>query len=164
MCDPTPFYPQLIQTLQHLLSPLDPPVTTLSNASALLYQSLPQLNWAGFYLLRQGVLVLGPFQGKPACTRIPLGKGVCGQAAREGRTLRVPDVHQFPGHIACDSASASELVVPLFLDGALIGVLDLDSPVVNRFTAQDQDGLETAALAVTQALAPYSPRELERGV
>ena len=117
----------------------------LSNVSALLYESLPDLNWAGFYLLRGGRLVLGPFQGKPACIHIPLNRGVCGTAAAEDRVLRVPDVHAFPGHIACDSASRSEIVVPLRKDGAVFGVLDIDSPFPDRFSAADEEGL--AALA-----------------
>ena len=117
-------------------------VPVLANASALLWDSLDRLNWAGFYLMDGGSLLLGPFQGKPACVRIPVGKGVCGTAVQEGRSLRVPDVHAFPGHIACDSASNSELVIPIRKDGAILGVLDLDSPEKERFTAEDQAGLE----------------------
>ena len=117
-------------------------VPVLSNASALLWESLDRLNWAGFYLMDKGSLLLGPFQGKAACVRIPLGKGVCGTAAEEGRSLRVPDVHAFPGHIACDSASNSELVIPIRQGGAVLGVLDLDSPEYDRFTAEDRAGLE----------------------
>jgi len=113
-----------------------------ANAAALLFQSLPDINWAGFYLLEGADLVLGPFQGKPACTRIPLGKGVCGTAANRQETIVVPDVHLFPGHIACDSASRSEIVVPLLRNGELLGVLDLDSPVLNRFDAEDSAGLQ----------------------
>ena len=114
----------------------------LSNVAALLYDSLENVNWAGFYLMRDGQLVLGPFQGKVACIHIPLGRGVCGTAALEDRTQRVPDVHAFPGHIACDSASNSEIVIPLHRDGAVVGVLDIDSPVPDRFTEADQAGLE----------------------
>lgn len=118
-------------------------VPLLSNASALLYDTLPDLNWAGFYLLWEGRLVLGPFQGKVACIHIDLGKGVCGTAAGENRTVLVPDVHRFPGHIACDSASNSEIVVPLHAGGRVVGVLDLDSPRLERFTREDREGLET---------------------
>ena len=106
-------------------------------------EGLPALNWAGFYFLRGDELVLGPFQGKPACVRIPVGKGVCGTAAEQLRTILVPDVHDFPGHIACDAASRSELVVPLLRDGRVLGVLDLDSPIPNRFDETDREGCET---------------------
>lgn len=115
-----------------------------ANMAALLYEVLPELNWCGFYFLRDRELVLGPFQGKVACARIALGKGVCGAAANQRRTIVVPDVHTFPGHIACDSASASEIVVPLLHDGQLFGVLDLDSPVPARFDQHDAEGLEEA--------------------
>lgn len=121
------------------------PIPNLANASALLYQALPQINWAGFYLYKDGVLVLGPFQGMPACIRIPMGRGVCGAAAQERRTLVVPDVHAFPGHIACDGASNSEIVVPLIFGGALVGVMDIDSPVKGRFDEADREGLERLA-------------------
>jgi len=119
-------------------------IANLANTSALLFTSLPQLNWAGFYLLNSPKeLVLGPFQGKPACVRIALGRGVCGTAAAERRTVLVPNVHEFPGHIACDSASNSEIVLPLIrANGELLGVLDLDSPVLERFDVIDQQGLE----------------------
>src|ERR1700693_1372188 len=110
----------------------------LANAAAAIYHALPSLNWAGFYLSRGPELVLGPFQGKPACVRIPIGKGVCGTAAHWRKAVLVPDVHEFPGHIACDSASRSELVVPLIRGETLIGVLDLDSPLLARFDADDQ--------------------------
>ena len=114
-----------------------------ANLAALLFHTLPDLNWAGFYWLKDGGLVLGPFQGKPACVRIALGKGVCGSAAAACRTLVVPDVHAFPGHIACDSASESEIVVPMFDGhGHLIGVWDVDSPVLNRFDDDDRRGME----------------------
>lgn len=125
----------------------------LSNASALLYDALPELNWAGFYLIESGSLLLGPFQGKLACIRIPLGKGVCGTAAAENRTLRVPDVHAFPGHIACDCASNAEIVVPLRRGGKVIGVLDIDSPTLGRFTAEDQAGLEAFARVLEEEMA-----------
>jgi L-methionine (R)-S-oxide reductase len=113
-----------------------------ANTAALLFHTLPTLNWAGFYWLKGGELVLGPFQGKPACVRIALGKGVCGTAARERRTLVVPDVEKFPGHIACDAASRSEVVVPVMRNGAVLGVLDLDSPSLARFDAEDAAALE----------------------
>ena len=116
-------------------------VPALSNLSALLMDSLPELNWAGFYLLRDNILVVGPFQGKPACVHIPAGKGVCGAALAEDRTLNVPDVHDFPRHIACDSASSSEIVIPLHRNGRPAGVMDIDSPVRNRFSKEDEAGL-----------------------
>lgn len=120
-------------------------IANLANISALLALALERINWAGFYLLRGGGLVLGPFQGKPACVRIPLGRGVCGTAAATGETQIVPDVHAFPGHIACDEASRSEIVVPILAGGKLAGVLDIDSPVVARFDEQDRLGLEELA-------------------
>jgi L-methionine (R)-S-oxide reductase len=122
-----------------------------ANMSALLYQGLTGLNWAGFYFLQDGELVLGPFQGKVACVRIAMGRGVCGTAAEQRKTLIVKDVHEFPGHIACDAASRSEIVVPLVKDGRLLGVLDLDSPNLARFDEQDREGLETAAQLLLQA-------------
>lgn len=118
--------------------------TNCANMSALLYDTLPELNWAGFYLMADGALQLGPFCGKPACLRIPLGNGVCGTAAQKRETVVVKDVHAFPGHIACDSASASEIVVPILADGVLYGVLDIDSPVRERFDQTDQRYLEQA--------------------
>ena len=127
-------------------------VPALANASALLWDALEDINWAGFYLVRGGRLVLGPFQGKTACIHIPFEKGVCGAAAREDRTQRVPDVHAFPGHIACDSASRSEIVVPLRSGGWVIGVLDIDSPIPNRFSPEDQAGLEAFARALEGTL------------
>lgn len=114
----------------------------LANASALLWESMEDINWAGFYLMQGGGLTLGPFQGKVACVHIPLGKGVCGTAAFQDRTQLVPDVHAFPGHIACDSASRSEIVVPIHSGGKVIGVLDIDSPIEGRFTETDRRGLE----------------------
>jgi GAF domain-containing protein len=127
-----------------LLAGEDDLVANAANFAALLFWSLPQLNWAGFYLVepRRGDLLLGPFQGKPACVRIPIGRGVCGNAAARRETVVVPDVHAFPGHIACDSASNSEIVVPVVRDGELLGVLDLDSPVPARFDDADARGLE----------------------
>ncbi|KQZ59531.1 diguanylate cyclase [Lysobacter sp. Root559] len=127
-------------------------VANAANLSALVYHALPDLNWVGFYFYDGRELVVGPFQGLPACIRIPLDKGVCGAAASSGQTLRIADVHRFPGHIACDSASNSELVVPLSLDGRLIGVFDLDSPKLDRFDADDQRGLEAIAQAFVESL------------
>ena len=116
-------------------------VANLSNASALLWEYLPNINWAGFYKLEDGALVLYPFQGKPACIRIPVGRGVCGTAVAEDTAQLVTDVHQFPGHIACDSASNSEIVLPIHVNGKIWGVLDIDSPMVGRFTEHDLEGL-----------------------
>jgi len=130
-------------------------VPVLANASALLWETLDRLNWAGFYLMDGGSLLLGPFQGKAACVRIPLGRGVCGTAAQEGRSLRVPDVHAFPGHIACDAASASELVIPMRKDGRVVGVLDLDSPEKDRFTEEDRVGLK-AFVRVLEEVTDFS--------
>lgn len=118
------------------------PLPNMANMCALLFHTLSELNWAGFYLLRERELVLGPFQGLPACIRIPVGRGVCGRAAAALETQLVPDVHAFPGHIACDSASNSEIVIPLITERGLVGVLDLDSPVLNRFDEADRAGLE----------------------
>ena len=117
-------------------------VANLANASALLWQHLPEINWAGFYKMADGALVLGPFQGKTACIRIPVGKGVCGTAVAEDRTQLVYNVHDFPGHIACDCASNSEIVIPIHVKGAIWGVLDIDSPNIGRFSLEDQAGLE----------------------
>ena len=119
------------------------PVSALANAAALLWEALPDINWAGFYLMKNDVLYLGPFQGKTACTMIPLGKGVCGTAAATRTIQLVEDVHAFPGHIACDSASRSEIVLPLRKDGQVVGVLDIDSPSIARFTPEDEAGLMT---------------------
>ncbi|WP_263262851.1 GAF domain-containing protein [Pseudomonas sp. RIT-PI-S] len=135
-------YSLLCAQLEALLAGERDFVANAAQMSAFLYSELPDLNWAGFYLNRGEELVLGPFQGKVACVRIPFDKGVCGAAARTRATQRVEDVHAFPGHIACDSASNSELVVPLVKDGALIGVLDLDSPRIGRFGEQDEAGVE----------------------
>jgi L-methionine (R)-S-oxide reductase len=129
----------------------------LANAAAAIYHALPSLNWAGFYLTRGSELVLGPFQGRPACVRIPMGKGVCGAAAEQRRSVLVPDVHAFPGHIACDSASQSELVVPLIRGDTLIGVLDLDSPLLARFDAHDQAGCEAVATIIVRHLGSAPP-------
>lgn len=138
-------YEQLVAQCQALLHGERHRVANAANLSALLFNSLPDINWLGFYFMERGELVVGPFQGLPACVRIALGKGVCGTAALTRETQRVPDVHAFPGHIACDSASQSELVVPLLKDGEVIGVLDIDSPVLDRFDATDQDAFERIA-------------------
>jgi GAF domain-containing protein len=135
-------YGLLKQQLQGLIGNETDAVAILANVAALLWQEVPKINWVGFYLLKQEQLVLGPFQGKPACSRISIGEGVCGTAAAMGRTIVVADVHQFPGHIACDLASKSEIVVPLWRDGQLLGLLDIDSPVIDRFDYLDQQGLE----------------------
>lgn len=127
-------------------------VPLLANASALLYGAMEELNWAGFYLTRGEGLVLGPFQGKTACIHIPMGKGVCGTAAALDATQRVPDVHAFPGHIACDSASNSEIVVPIHANGRVAGVLDIDSPRLDRFSEADQAGLEAFVRALERAI------------
>ena len=145
-------YEALCMKLTGLLDSVPHRIANLANASALIYESLEDLNWAGFYLLEGETLVLGPFQGKPACIEIPLGRGVCGTAAQTGQTQLVPDVHLFPGHIACDSASNSEIVVPLRIDGKVVGVLDLDSPWPGRFTVEDQAGLEAVGSIVSQML------------
>jgi len=128
-------------------------VAVLSNLSALIMQAMPGLNWAGFYLIRGDMLTVGPFQGKPACIRIPVGKGVCGTAVERNETIVVPDVHAFPGHIACDSASASEIVIPIHAGGRIIGVLDIDSPELNRFTEQDRRTLEALVRVIEEKTA-----------
>jgi len=139
--------------LSDLLDESDEQVATLANASAFLYALLPDVNWVGFYLLKDGALHLGPFQGKPACTRIAAGKGVCGTAITQNRTLRVDDVHAFPGHIACDEASRSELVAVLHGEnGESLGVLDIDSPLPARFSAQDQQDMELAVRIIGEKI------------
>lgn len=143
--DKAAFHRELAAQLGALLTGEPDPIANAANTSALLFQMMPDLNWAGFYLMRDGELVLGPFQGKPACVRIPVGKGVCGTAAARGVSVLVEDVHAFPGHIACDSASRSELVVPLIGRDGVIGVIDLDSPLTGRFDAADQAGIERIA-------------------
>jgi GAF domain-containing protein len=137
-------YRQLNQQLSAVLTGETDGLANCANLAALLFDALPELNWAGFYFLRAGELVLGPFQGKVACVRIALDRGVCGTAARERRVVIVPDVHAFPGHIACDAASRSEIVLPLLSQDKLLGVLDLDSPVAARFDQDDADGLAVA--------------------
>jgi L-methionine (R)-S-oxide reductase len=135
-------YADLASQLEGLMAGETDLIANTANMAALIYHGLPDLNWAGFYLMKGGELVLGPFQGKPACIRIPVGKGVCGTAAQTLTSQVVPDVHAFPGHIACDAASRSELVVPLLAGGRVLGVLDLDSPHPNRFDDQDREGCE----------------------
>lgn len=125
-------------------------IPNLANASALLNLALPDINWVGFYLIKDKELLLGPFQGKPACIHIPIGKGVCGNAVSQGITLVVPDVHAFPGHIACDSESNSEIVVPINVAGTIVGVLDIDSPIFNRFDSIDKEGLEQVVAILTE--------------
>ncbi|MGZ0086749.1 GAF domain-containing protein [Caldibacillus thermoamylovorans] len=144
-------YALVIKQLKALIAGEPNFIANLANAAALLNQFLEQINWVGFYLADGDELVLGPFQGLPACVRIPFGKGVCGTAAAERRTVVVPDVHQFPGHIACDAASQSEIVVPLIKDGRVIGVLDIDSPIKNRFDDVDRRYLEQFAAALVSA-------------
>jgi len=147
-------YAELATSLRALLDGEHDLVANAANMTALLYWNLPQLNWAGLYLVeaQRGDLLLGPFQGKPACVRIPVGRGVCGTAAQRRETVVVPDVHAFPGHIACDSASNSEIVVPIIRGGQLLGVLDLDSPVHGRFDADDARGLEALVRIFVESL------------
>ncbi|MGD6816877.1 GAF domain-containing protein [Metabacillus sp. 84] len=144
-------YELVIKQLQALLEDEHDQIANLSNASALLNQFLEDVNWVGFYLMKEGELVLGPFQGLPACVRIPSGKGVCGTAAATGKTQLVEDVHQFPGHIACDGATNSEIVIPLVKNGQVFGVLDIDSPSFKRFNETDKEYLEKFA----EALLPF---------
>ena len=146
-------YRELAEELDALLTGESDPTANAANAAAAIYHALPRLNWAGFYFLRDETLVLGPFQGRPACVRIPLGRGVCGTAAAERRSILVMDVESFPGHIACDTASRSELVVPLIHGERLLGVLDLDSPDLARFDAEDQAGCEVLAAIIARHLA-----------
>ena len=147
-------YEMMALQLEGLLEGTGWYITGLSNASALIWQGLEDINWAGFYLMRDGRLELGPFQGKPACTTIEPGKGVCGTAVSLDETQLVTDVHLFPGHIACDSASNSEIVIPLRRDGRIWGVLDIDSPLTGRFTEEDKAGLETLAHIIENHIVP----------
>jgi GAF domain-containing protein len=150
----TEFYRELARQLASLLEGERDAIANAANTSALIFMTLPDLNWAGFYFLRDGQeLVLGPFQGKPACVRIAVGRGVCGAAAARQRSILVEDVHAFADHIACDSASQSELVVPIMKDGSVLGVIDLDSPKLARFDADDQAGLEALAAIYVAASA-----------
>lgn len=145
-------YITMNQQLEALAEGVDYPVTILSNASALLFHTLDRLNWAGFYIMQDGMLKLGPFQGEVACVRIPVGRGVCGTAVAEDATQRVEDVHRFPGHIACDAKSNSEIVIPIHVHGEIYGVLDIDSPVLNRFSEEDQAGLEAFVQILEKSL------------
>lgn len=146
-------YKNLASSLAALMEDVPYRIANLSNASALLWQELPDINWVGFYQLMDGKLVLGPFQGKPACILIPVGKGVCGNAVAENRVQRVENVHLFPGHIACDSASNSEIVLPLYCRGEIWGVLDIDSPKLCRFTEVDAEGLGCIAERLSDMLS-----------
>jgi GAF domain-containing protein len=146
-------YRGLATQCQALIAGETDPIANMANCAALIFNSVPRLNWAGFYLLKGGELVLGPFQGQPACVRIALGRGICGTAAENRSTLRVPDVTKFPGHIACDAASRSEVVVPMVTeDSHLIGVLDVDSPELDRFDAEDEAGLSAIAEIIARAI------------
>ena len=145
-------YDTLCAQLRALTQDVPHEVANLANASALLWQTLPDINWAGFYKMENGILVLSPFQGKPACIEIPVGRGVCGSAVAENKTQLIYDVHQFPGHIACDAASNSEIVVPIHVKGEIWGVLDIDSPYVGRFAEADQEGLERFVNILEQVL------------
>jgi len=148
----TPAYTLLVNQARSLLSGQAHRIANAANLSALIFHELPDLNWAGFYFLEGDTLVVGPFQGKPACVHIPLGKGVCGTAAARRETQRVADVRAFDGHIACDAASESEIVVPLVQGDRVIGVLDIDSPIRDRFSAQDQAGIEALAQVYIDSL------------
>ena len=145
-------YGLMVQQAEALLREDGWYVAAMSNLSALVMESMEELNWAGFYLRRGNGLTVGPFQGKPACIHIPMGKGVCGTAAERDETVVVPDVHAFPGHIACDGASRSEIVIPLHAEGKVVGVMDLDSPMMDRFSQQDREGLEALVKCVEQYL------------
>lgn len=147
-------YSALCRDLVALVDGVPHPIANLANAAALLWQELEDLNWAGFYLSEGDRLVLGPFQGKPACIEIPYGKGVCGTAAEKQEAVVVEDVHEFPGHIACDEASRSEIVIPMTRNGVVFAVLDLDSPTVGRFTQADRAGLEVFVRVLEKALFP----------
>jgi L-methionine (R)-S-oxide reductase len=150
--DKATLYQGLTTDLRALLTGERDLIANAANMASLLYHTLPALNWAGFYLLKEGELVLGPFHGKPACVRIAIGKGVCGTAAARRETVLVADVDAFPGHIACDSASRSELVVPILKQGEILGVLDMDSPILNRFDAIDQEACETLVRIFVESL------------
>jgi len=144
-------YALLKEQLAALMDGCSSPMASMANCAALLWEALPNINWAGFYLLKGDTLLLGPFQGKIACTTIRLGRGVCGTAALQCKTQLVADVHQFPGHIACDSASNAEIVIPLIFDGQLYGVMDIDSPLLNRFDEEDLQGLEALCQVLSAA-------------
>ena len=148
-------YEKLKKEVRALIDGVPYEIANLANISAALWQAMENINWVGFYRMDGGKLVLGPFQGKPACIEIPLGRGVCGTAAQSRKTVLVEDVHQFPGHIACDSASNSEIVVPIFKNGEVYGVLDIDSPYLSRFTLEDQRGLEEIVKILEENLSTY---------
>ena len=150
--EPDKLYPLLVSQLQAITQGVPHKIANLANTAALLWEALENINWVGFYLREGDILILGPFQGKVACIEIPMGRGVCGTAAARGKTLRIEDVHTFPGHIACDSASNSEIVIPLLRDGQVVGVLDIDSPLLSRFTPDDQLGLEAVARVIESFL------------
>lgn len=150
--DKATLYRDLASALEGLIAGEPDPIANMANAIALIWETLPELNWAGFYRNVDGELVLGPFQGRPACIRIPFGQGVCGAAAETLQVQRIDDVHAFPGHIACDAASNSEIVVPIIRDGKLIAVLDLDSPKTARFTEQDEAGCVRLAEILAKAI------------
>ena len=145
-------YKLLARQLEALIEDTEWDISIMANASALIWDALEDINWAGFYIMRNGHLELGPFQGKVACVRIGIGKGVCGTAVLEDKTQLVPDVHEFPGHIACDSASNSEIVIPIHSGESIYGVLDIDSPLKGRFTEDDSDGLEALVKVIENRL------------
>lgn len=146
-------YHSLQQQLEGLNAEEKYLITLLSNTSALLNDNIPEINWLGFYLIEDNQLILGPFQGRPACTPIQLGKGVCGTSAEKDITQRIDDVHAFPGHIACDARSQSELVIPMHRDDKVIGLLDIDAPIKNRFSKEDQEGLEAIMAVLEKQIA-----------
>ena len=148
-------YARLLAQAETLTDGIPQPIPNFANLAALLYQGLPQINWAGFYLMDQGSLLLGPFAGLPACIRIPLGRGVCGTAAANDSVQRIANVHKFPGHIACDSASNSEIVLPIHAQGRVVGVLNIDSPILNRFDEVDEAGLRQL-VALVEAQCDFS--------
>lgn len=158
--DTEPDYPSIATQLDALLAGEHDLLANTANFVAVLWNALPRINWLGVYVARGDELVLGPFQGRPACTRIPFGKGVCGSAAADGRIRRVADVHQFEGHIVCDPESRSELVVPLKLNGELFGVLDIDSPLPSRFDESDQQGVSALCDVFVKRIAAGSSRSL----
>ena len=151
--DKATLYPDLLLAAEAIIRDEPDAIANMANVAALIWQYLPDLNWAGFYRMVDGELVLGPFQGKPACIRIPVGRGVCGTAAVSAETQLVDDVHAFPGHIACDAASASEIVVPVLVEDRVVAVLDLDSPLPARFDAADREGLEALVGRIGASLA-----------
>lgn len=153
--DKREMYEELCLQLEGLLQDVPYLLANLANTSALLNQAMPDINWVGFYLMQNGKLVLGPFQGKPACVEIEAGKGVCGTAVLRDEVVLVKNVHEFPGHIACDSASNSEIVLPIHVDGEIVGVLDIDSPLVGRFDEEDREGLTKVVRVVEEKMGEY---------